>query len=89
MCVAQPRWRVVDVSTAVVVVAIVVVVVVFALVLRRRRSPDPVDSFRREIDALSPEARRPTIDRGRVSDDSADDATEGNADSDVRDADDS
>ena len=89
MCVEQPRWRVVDVSTAVVAVAIVVVVVVFALVLRRRRNPDPVDSFRRQIDALSPEARRPTIDRGRASDDPADQATVGDADSDEEDADDS
>ena len=42
-----------------------------ALVVRSRRSSDPVDTFRRQIDALSPEARRPTIDQvRRVDDDS-------------------
>jgi hypothetical protein len=30
---------------------------------RSRRRPDGVDSFRREIDALSPDSRRPTIER--------------------------
>ncbi len=53
----------------VIVVAIVVVVVV--RILRRRQ--DPVDSFRRHIDALSPEARRPTIDQVR---DAAEDSGE-------------
>lgn len=45
------------------VVAVVLVVAVAVALLRRR--PDPVDSFRRQIDALSPEARRPTIDQVR------------------------
>ncbi|MEM9514668.1 MAG: hypothetical protein AAGA42_07380 [Actinomycetota bacterium] len=48
-------------------VAVIVVVVLVALVvawlIARRRTPDGVDSFRRQIDALSPEARRPTIDK--------------------------
>lgn len=44
-------------------VAIVAVAVVVALLVRP--SNDPVDSFRRQIDALSPEARRPTIDQVR------------------------
>jgi hypothetical protein len=36
--------------------------VLLAVALRRRRLPDDhVDSFRRQIDALSPQARRPTI----------------------------
>lgn len=30
---------------------------------RYRRSRDGVDSFRRQIDALSPEARRPVVDQ--------------------------
>ena len=49
----------------IVIVAIVVVVVVLGLVLltRSRRANDGVDSFRRQIDALSPEARRPVIDQ--------------------------
>ena len=42
-----------------------------ALAVRSRTSRDPVDTFRRQIDALSPEARRPTIDQvRRVDDDS-------------------
>ena len=57
-----------DDVVAVLVIAAVVLVVVIAVVVRRRRGPDPVDSFRRQIDALSPEARRPTIDRGRAED---------------------
>ncbi|MEM8621462.1 MAG: hypothetical protein AAGF73_17255 [Actinomycetota bacterium] len=39
------------------------VVLLVAWLLGRRRTPDGVDSFRRQIDALSPEARRPTIDK--------------------------
>ena len=50
-----------------VVVLVIVVVVVVALAaairMRSRRSVDGVDSFRRQIDALSPEARRPVIDQ--------------------------
>jgi len=46
---------------------VLIVVVVFAaglaLVLRGRGGSDGVDSFRRQIDALSPEARRPTVDQ--------------------------
>ncbi len=44
-------------------VLIVVVAVGFAVLLRP--SNDPVDSFRRHIDALSPEARKPTVDQVR------------------------
>jgi hypothetical protein len=55
----------------VVVIAVVVVVVVGALLLgvggRGRRSVDDIDSFRRQIDALSPEARRQTSDRMKPS----------------------
>ncbi|MFT6291308.1 MAG: hypothetical protein ACJAR2_001910 [Ilumatobacter sp.] len=42
---------------------VIATVVVLARVLRPK--PDPVDSFRRQINALSPEARRPTIDQVR------------------------
>lgn len=48
---------------AVVIVAIVGAAIVLGLVLRNRTGKDGVDSFRRQIDALSPEARRPTIDQ--------------------------
>ena len=47
------------------VVALVaaVLLVVIVVVVRRRRSPDTVASFRRQIDALSSEARRPVVDQ--------------------------
>lgn len=49
-----------------VVVIVIIVAVVAAVVVswtRYRRSRDGVDSFRRQIDALSPEARRPVVDQ--------------------------
>lgn len=48
-----------------VAVAAVVVLVVVTIVLRarRRRHADGVATFRRQIDALSPEARRPVVDK--------------------------
>lgn len=47
------------------VIAIVVVVLAAAWMVRarRRQVTDGVDSFRRQIDALSPEARRPVVDQ--------------------------
>jgi hypothetical protein len=45
--------------------AIVIIIVVILLARIIRPKQDPVDSFRRQIDALSPEARRPTIDQVR------------------------
>ena len=51
-------------STTVIVLVVVAALVVIALaVARSRRSNDGVDSFRRQIDALSPEARRPVVDQ--------------------------
>ena len=44
-------------------VGLIILVAVVFLVARSRRSHDGVDSFRRQIDALSPEARRPVIDQ--------------------------
>ena len=66
------------------VVAVVAVVGVLAAFVaaaagRNRRPPDDIASFRRQIDALSPEARRQTSDRMKPSeraasgDDGADD----------------
>ena len=69
------RWTVDDV-VAVVVIAAIVLVALIVFVIRRRRGPDPVDSFRRQIDALSPEARRPTIDRRLADDARRDDSSE-------------
>jgi hypothetical protein len=56
-----------------VLVALIVIVAVVVLARVLRPKPDPVDSFRRQIDALSPEARRPTIDQVR---DAAEDSGE-------------
>jgi hypothetical protein len=50
------------VVTAAVVVALAGVIVA---VRRRRRPPDTVDAFRRQIDALGPDARRSVIDASR------------------------
>ena len=61
----------------VVIVVAVAVVLVVAWLLGRRRTPDGVDSFRRQIDALSPEARRPTIDKIKPPGD-GDDPLDGN-----------
>ena len=44
-----------------VAVALAALVLIVAVYLRRRAPDDHVDSFRRQIDALSPQARRPTI----------------------------
>ena len=49
-----------------IVVIILLIAVAAAIVIgasRYRRSRDGVDSFRRQIDALSPEARRPVVDQ--------------------------
>jgi hypothetical protein len=51
------------VITVIVVVAVVLLVVIVGAMLRSRRSSDTVDSFRRGLDALSPEARRPVVDQ--------------------------
>jgi hypothetical protein len=41
----------------------VVIAAVLVIASRYRQSRDGVDSFRRQIDALSPEARRPVVDQ--------------------------
>ena len=46
-----------------VLVAVVVVGAIGFLVMRARRPQDGVSSFRRHIDALSPESRREVIER--------------------------
>lgn len=46
-----------------VLIGLVILAVILLAVTRSRRSHDGVDSFRRQIDALSPEARRPVIDQ--------------------------
>jgi hypothetical protein len=46
-----------------VVGAAIIAAGIVLFVLSRRRTPDPVTSFQRQIDALSPEARRSVVDR--------------------------
>ena len=48
------------------------VVVISVIVLRRSRRPDGVAAFQRQIDALSPEARRPVVDKVQQLEDQAD-----------------
>jgi len=55
---------------AIIVVAVAVAVLVAfvaAAAGRNRRPPDDIASFRRQIDALSPEARRQTSERMKPS----------------------
>lgn len=59
---------------AISVLAIVVVAVILGIALRRRSEEDGVDSFRRQIDALSSEARKPTVERVKSAERNADDA---------------
>jgi hypothetical protein len=51
---------------------VVVVAIVVVLRLRPSRRPDGVATFRRQIDALSPEARRPVVDQVQRLEDSTD-----------------
>jgi hypothetical protein len=57
------------VIVAIVALLVVGVIAVVVIAARRRRAADPVASFQRQIDALSPEARRPVIDQMPRSDD--------------------
>jgi hypothetical protein len=59
----------------VVIVAVVVVALVAAFVVRARR-PDTVEVFQRQIDALSPEARKPVVEQIEQLDERGDDEEE-------------
>ena len=65
----RPMWlapvaRSVDVAFVVVLLVVAVVAAVIVIVMLRNRSANSsVDSFRRHIDALGPEARRTTVDQ--------------------------
>jgi hypothetical protein len=56
----------------VLVVAVAIVVAVIVSSLMRSRSSDGVATFRRQIDALSPEARRPVVDQVQQLEEDAD-----------------
>ena len=60
---------------AVLIAVLIVAVLVGGMLLwaRSRRRPDGVDSFRRQIDALSPDSRRPTIGRMKPSEQTSND----------------
>lgn len=59
-------------AVLIVVAAVVVVaVVIVAARVRRSRHSDGVATFRRQIDALSPEARRPVVDQVQQLEDEA------------------
>jgi len=45
------------------IAVVVVLLVVIAVLWRRRHRGDTVAAFQRHIDALSPEARRPVVDK--------------------------
>jgi hypothetical protein len=60
------------VVVVVVIVAIVVVAIGAALIMRARR-PDTVEVFQRQIDALSPEARKPVVEQIQQLDDRGED----------------
>jgi septation ring formation regulator EzrA len=47
----------------IVIIAVVVVVAVGVAYLVRARRPDTVEVFQRQIDALSPEARKPVVEK--------------------------
>jgi hypothetical protein len=66
--------------TALVIAIVAVLVVAFVagvLLARRSRRADGVASFRRQIDALSPEARRPVVDEVQRLDEQKGDAGDG------------
>jgi hypothetical protein len=50
------------IAVVIVILAVIVVAIVVAVVLHARR-PDTVEVFQRQIDALSPEARKPTVEK--------------------------
>jgi hypothetical protein len=59
-----PVARSVDVTFVVLLLVLIVIGAVVFLLMRRNRSANSsVDSFRRHIDALGPEARRTTVDQ--------------------------
>lgn len=62
--------------TTILIVCIAALVIVIGLAIRSRRSRDAVADFRRQIDALSPEARRDVTDRVRRIGESGTDNTE-------------
>jgi hypothetical protein len=61
------------VTVAIIVVAALVVIALVVIVVRRRRPSDGVAMFQRQIDALSPEARRPVVDKVQALEEDDDD----------------
>ena len=69
-------------TIVVIVLVIAVAAAVVVAVSRYRQSRDGVDSFRRQIDALSPEARRPVVDQVQSAAEANDDPDEHDGDDD-------
>ncbi len=47
----------------IVIGVVIVAIALIAYIASRRRTPDGVESFQRQIDALSPDARRSVVQR--------------------------
>ena len=58
--------------TIVIAAVVVIAVVIAAVAVRRAHPPDGVAAFQRQIDALSPRARRPVVDQVQQLDESPD-----------------
>lgn len=60
-------------SPVILAVAAILLVALAVVVFKRTHRPDGVAEFQRQIDALSPEARRPVVDQLQQLDDDPDD----------------
>ena len=61
------------IAVVIVIIAVVVVVAIVVAFALRTRRPDTVEVFQRQIDALSPEARKPTVEKLQQLDERGDD----------------
>jgi Sec-independent protein translocase protein TatA len=59
-----------------ILIAIAVILIVAVVVLARRARPDAVGDFQRQINALSPEARRPVVDQVHRLEETADEGND-------------
>jgi septation ring formation regulator EzrA len=65
------------VSAVVIAIVAVVIVLIVVVLLRRSRRPDGVAQFQRQINALSPEARRPVVDKVQQLEEEPDEPADG------------
>jgi hypothetical protein len=67
------------VTAVVLVIIVVAVLIIVALAVKylvRQRRPDTVEVFQRQIDALSPEARKPVVEQVQQLDERAEKSDE-------------